>query len=61
MDAMAWPRVSPHVEREILRTLGAGGFGRVVLAREPRLGDGPERSVEVALKIVPKLSGGASL
>ena len=60
MDAMAWPRVFPHVEREILRTLGAGAFGRVVLAREPRSGDGPERSVEVALKIASRSTSGAS-
>ena len=63
MDAMATrlssQRVSPYVEREILRTLGTGDsffFGRVVLARDPR-GDGPERSVEVALKMTFRSSG----
>jgi len=56
MDAMA--RVSPYVEgTRILRTLGAGSFGRLVLARDPR-GDGPERSVELALKVAT--SGGTT-
>ncbi len=51
-------RVSPHVEgTRILRTLGAGTFGRVVLARDPR-GDGPERSVDLALKVAT--SGGTT-
>ena len=49
MDAMA--RVSPYVAGvRILRTLGAGSFGRVVLARDPR-GAGPERNVEISLKL----------
>ena len=56
MDAMA--RVSPYVKGvTILRTLGAGSFGRVVLARYPR-GDGPERSVDVALKVATRSGGG---
>jgi serine/threonine protein kinase len=56
MDAMA--RVSPYVKGvTILRTLGAGSFGRVVLARYPR-GDGPERSVDVALKYASRSGGG---
>ena len=49
MDAMA--RVSPHVAGvRILRTLGAGSFGRVVLARDPR-GAGLERSFQIALNV----------
>ena len=32
----------------ILRTIGTGSYGRVVLARDPRT-DGPERSVDLAL------------
>ncbi len=56
MDAMA--TVSPYVEGTmILRTLGVGSFGRVVLARDPR-GGGPERSVDVALKVAK--SGGTT-
>ena len=56
MDAMA--RVSPYAEGTmILRTLGTGTFGRVVLARDPR-GDGPERSVDIALKVAK--SGGTT-
>ena len=55
MDAMA--RVSPYVEGAwILRTLGAGTYGRVVLVRYPR-GDGPERSVDLALKVPSRLGG----
>ena len=53
-DAMA--KVSPYVAgTQVLRTLGAGTYGRVVLARDPR-GDGPQRSVEIALK-VPRSGG----
>ena len=49
MDAVA--TVSPYVEgTKILRTLGAGSFGRVVLARDPS-GGGPERSVDLAMKV----------
>ena len=49
MGAIA--RVSPFSEgSRVLRTLGAGSYSRVVLARDPR-GDGSERSVDVALKI----------
>ena len=40
-----------------MRTLGGGAYSRVVLARDPR-GAGPERSVDVALK-VPRLGAGA--
>ena len=55
MDAMA--KVSPYVEgASILRTLGAGTYGRVVLVRYPR-GDGPERSVDLALKVPSRLGG----
>jgi len=47
----AWrARVSPYPDARIERTLGNGSFGRVVLARYPR-GDGPERSVDVAMKV----------
>ena len=50
-------RVSLYVEgARILRTLGAGAYGRVVLARDPR-GAGLERSVDLALK-VPRSGGG---
>ena len=57
MDAMA--RVPPCIEGvRILRTLDAGSYGRVVLARYPR-GDGPERSVDLALTVASK-SGGAT-
>ena len=48
METMAV--VSPYVETRRFRTLGAGSFGSVVLAREPR-GDAHERSVDVALKV----------
>ena len=48
MHAMA--TVSPYVQGTmILRTLGIGSYGRVVLARDPRP-DGPERSVDLAMK-----------
>ena len=57
MDAMARVTVSPYVEGAfILRTLGFGSFGRVVLARYPR-GGGPERSVDLALKVASKSGG----
>ena len=47
MHAMA--TVSPYVQGTmILRTLGIGGYGRVVLARDPRP-DGPERSADLAM------------
>ena len=43
--------VSPYVAGTIvLRTLGSGAYGRVVLARDP-LSQGPERNVDVALKV----------
>ena len=48
METMAV--VSPYVETRRFRTLGAGSFGSVVLASEPR-GDAHERSVDVALKV----------
>ena len=48
MHAMA--TVSPYVQGTmILRTLGTGTYGRVVLARDPRP-DGPERRVDLAMK-----------
>ena len=48
MHAMA--TVSPYVQGTmILRTLGIGSYGRVVLARDPRP-DGPERSVDLAMQ-----------
>ena len=48
MHAMA--TVSPYVQGTmILRTFGIGSYGRVVLARDPRP-DGPERSVDRAMK-----------
>ena len=51
-------RVSPYVEGTIiLRTLGTGTFGRVVLARNPR-GNGHERSIDIALKVAK--SGGTT-
>ena len=57
MDAMARVTVSPYVEGAlILRTLGSGSFGRVVLARYPR-GGGPERSVDLALKVASRSGG----
>ena len=50
MDAMAG--VSPYVDgTRILRTLGAGSFGRVVLARYP------DTRVDVALKIADRRGG----
>ena len=55
-DAMARVTVSPYVERTVLRTLGAGSFGRVVLAKW-RMGDGPERSVDLALKVASRTGG----
>ena len=52
MHAMA--TVSPYVQgTRILRTLGTGTYGRVVLARDPRP-DGPERSVDLAMKYFTK-------
>ncbi|CAK0823373.1 unnamed protein product [Prorocentrum cordatum] len=55
METMA--AVSPYVETRRLRTLGAGSFGSVVLAREP--GDGAcGRGVDVALKV--SRAGGTS-
>ena len=51
-------RVSPYVEGTIiLRTLGTGTFGRVVLARNPS-GNGHERSIDIALKVAK--SGGTT-
>ena len=50
VDAMAG--VSPYVDgTRILRTLGAGSFGRVVLARYP------DTRVDVALKIADRRGG----
>ena len=50
--------VSPWVEYEIMRTLGVGSFGRVILARVAR-DDRPERSADRAYK-VPRPSGPAT-
>ena len=55
MDPMA--EVSPFVEGvSTVRTLGAGSFGRVVLARRPR-SDGTDRREDVAMKIASTTIG----
>lgn len=50
--------ISPYVKPHVLRTLGVGGFGRVVLARYLGPGDeGLERSEDLALKYADRSRG----